>query len=133
MLKEAMDELDAARNRMLCQKCGGVGCGECQGGEGEGENPGNGLGKGRGVGARPEEENPVEFYDTRTPPKVRPGAGVVVGEVDGPTVKGDLQQAFIQGEKNLRTQAADPLSEQRMSRKHRQHAQEYFDRFRENK
>jgi septal ring factor EnvC (AmiA/AmiB activator) len=130
MLKEAMDELDAARQRMLCPKCGGVGCDECEGDKGfEGE----GLGKGRGAGPRPEEENPVDFYNTRTPPKVRPGAGVVVGEVDGPTVKGDVRQRILQEVEKAKAQPADPLTEQRMSRKHRQHAQEYFDKFREGK
>lgn len=128
MIQEAMDELDAARRRMLCPNCGGEGCEACQGDffvEGPGGN------KGRGAGPRPEEENPVSFYNTRTPAKVRPGAGTVMGEVEGPIVKGQVRQQILGQVQAARSQPADPLTEQRMSRKHRQHAQEYFDKFRQ--
>jgi len=128
MIQEAMDELDNARRRMLCPRCGGEGCEECQG---DLAMEGPGLGKGRGAGPRPEEENPVSFYDTRTPAKVRPGAGTVVGEVEGPIVKGQVRQQILQQVQAARAQPADPLTDQRMSRKHRQHAQEYFDKFRQ--
>lgn len=128
MIQEAMDELDAARRRMLCPHCGGEGCEQCQGdlwAEGPGGN------KGRGADPRPEEENPVSFYDTRTPAKVRPGAATVVGEVEGPIVKGLVRQQILEQVQAARSQPADPLTDQRMSRKHRQHAQEYFDKFRQ--
>ncbi len=128
MLQEAMDELDAARRRILCPHCDGQGCEGCQG---DWLVEGPALGKGRGAGPRPEEENPVSFYDTRTPAKVRPGAGTVVGEVEGPIVKGEVRQKILQQVQAARAQPADPLTDQRMSRKHRQHAQEYFDKFRQ--
>ncbi len=128
MIQEAMDELDAARRRMLCPHCGGEGCEGCQG---DLLVEGPALGKGRGAGDRPEEENPVSFYDTRTPAKVRPGAGTVVGEVEGPIVKGQVRQQILEQVQAARSQPADPLTDQRMSRKHRQHAQEYFDKFRQ--
>lgn len=128
MIQEAMDELDAARRRMLCGNCGGEGCEGCMG---DLVIEGPGFGKGRGAGPRPEEENPVSFYDTRTPAKVRPGAATVVGEVEGPIVKGQVRQQILQQVQAARAQPADPLTDQRMSRKHRQHAQEYFDKFRQ--
>lgn len=128
MLQEAMDELDHARRRMLCGRCDGAGCGEC---EAEMAMEGPAMGKGRGFGPRPEEESPVGFYDTRTPAKVRPGAGTVVGEVEGPIVKGQIRQQILEQVQAARARPADPLTDQRMSRKHRQHAQEYFDKFRQ--
>ncbi len=126
MLDEAMDQLAQAREQMNCQNCGGMGCLEC-------EKPGFGLGRGRGQGDRPEAETDSNFYDTKPPLKVGPGAALVVGEVDGPNRKGDVRQAIEAQVESARQQEADPLTGQQMPRKHRQHAKEYFDRFREGK
>jgi hypothetical protein len=124
MVKEAMDQLDQARQQINCP-------------EGEGEDkdgePGMGMGKGKGRGPRPEQETPYNTYDTKASVKTGKGAGMVVGEVDGPNVKGEVQQKFLEQIESVKSQSADPLTEQRMSRKHREHAREYFDRFRENR
>ena len=83
MVKEAMDQLDQARQQINCP-------------EGEGEDkdgePGMGMGKGKGRGPRPEQETPYNTYDTKASVKTVKGAGMVVGEVDGPNVKGEVQQ-----------------------------------------
>ncbi len=92
-----------------------------------------GMGKGKGRGPRPEQETPYNTYDTKASVKTVKGAGMVVGEVDGPNVKGEVQQKFLEQIESVKSQSADPLTEQRMSRKHREHAREYFDRFRENR
>ncbi len=134
LLQDAKDELDQARRQMLCKQCNGAGCAACGGGDEDGEGkPGMGLGKGRGAGPRPEEKTETESYDTRASVKTRPGAGTIVGEVEGPNIKGDVQQTLIEMERKARTQAADPLTDLRMPRKHRQNVQEYFDRLREGK
>ncbi|NLX98117.1 MAG: hypothetical protein GXY83_18305 [Rhodopirellula sp.] len=124
MLDEAKDQLAQAREQMNCPNCGGMGCLEC-------ENPGFGLGRGRGQGDRPEAETDSSFYDTKPPMKIGPGAALVVGEIDGPNVKGDVRQQIQQEVQSARQQETDPLTGQQMPRKHRQHAKEYFDSFRE--
>lgn len=127
MLDEAMDQLAQAREQMNCQNCGGMGCEECLG------PPGFGLGKGRGQGDRPEAETDSSFYDTKPPLKVGRGTAFVVGEVDGPNLKGDVQQEIQEQVQAARQEEVDPLTGQQMPRKHRQHAREYFDSFREGK
>jgi hypothetical protein len=128
MLDEAMDELRAARDQMNCPNCGGMGCKECQE-----EEPGVGLGRGRGKGDRPEKESPGQFYDTKPKQQVQKGAADVTGEVTGPNVKGNVQQEIQEQLQAARQEETDPLSNQQMPRKHREHAREYFDRFREGK
>jgi len=56
----------------------------------------------------------------------------VEGIADGEKLH-PVQQKFLEQIESVKTQSADPLTEQRMSRKHREHAREYFDRFRENR
>jgi len=126
MLDEAMDQLAKARQQMNCPLCGGDGCKACQG-----DKPGFGLGEGRGQGDRPEEENETGFYDSRVRQKVGQGAASVVDLVEGPNVKGNVQQEIRQQYDTAKQQSTDPLTTGQMPRKHRKHAREYFDRFRE--
>ncbi|NUQ65228.1 MAG: hypothetical protein HUU20_22405 [Pirellulales bacterium] len=127
MLDEAMNQLAQAREQMNCPNCGGLGCEQCEG------RPGFGMGKGRGQGDRPEAETDSNFYDTKPPLKTGPGAAFVVGEVNGPNLKGDVRQEIQEQIQAARQQETDPLTGQQMPRKHRQHAKEYFDSFREGK
>jgi hypothetical protein len=126
MLSEAMDQVAQARQQMNCGQCGGAGCEACQG------PPGVGLGAGQGIGPRPEEEDPnVGFYDADSPVKVGPGSAVVVGEVEGPNVAGKVQEGLKDQFEAAKRESADPLTGQRLPRKVRDHAKEYFDRLRE--
>jgi len=125
MLDDAMDQLAQARSQMVCPNCGGAGCKQCQGGMG--------MGPGRGQGDRPEEETDTAFYQSRVRQKVGKGAASLVDLVDGPNVKGKVEQQIKEQYETARHQSADPLTGQRIPRKHRQHAKEYFDRFREGK
>jgi len=127
MLEDAKNELAKARNQIACEGCRGSGCELCQG------EPQDGLGRGRGYGFRPEEKDDTEFFDTRAAVKTGRGAASIVGEVDGPNVKGDYQQELNQQFQAARQQTTDPLTNQRIPRKQRQHAKEYFDRLREGK
>jgi hypothetical protein len=126
MLNQALDQLSQCRNQMNCPKCGGAGCGNCQG-----QQPGQGLGRGQGAGDRPDQEDEVDFTDVRPPMKVGPGGATIVGQTEGPNFKGDFQQQMKDEFQATRQQSADPLVGQQMSRQQQDHAREYFDRFRE--
>ena len=73
----------------------------------------------------------VGFYDTKTPQKVGRGSATIAGEVEGPNIAGNVRQQIQEQFESAASQSADPLTDQRMPRGHRQHAREYFDRFRE--
>jgi len=126
MLDDAMDQLAQGRDQMNCQQCNGEGCGFCQG-----EKPGDGMGRGRGIGARPEQQTGTNFFDTKASVKVGRGSASVVGEVEGPNAREEVRQQIQEQFDSARHQPADPLTDQHMPRKHRQHALEYFDRLRE--
>ncbi len=124
LLDDAMDQLCQARDQMNCPFCGGVGCEACQG---------EGLGAGRGKGDRPEQETEVGFFDTKVKQKVGRGSATIAGEVAGPNVRGNVQQTLQQQIESARSEANDPLTDQQMPRRHRRHAEEYFNRFRQGK
>ena len=111
---------------MNCPLCQGAGCAACQG-----DKPGFGLGPGRGQGDRPEEKHDTAPYDSQVKGQLTKGSGVVTGEADGPNYKGRVAEAIQQDFDTARRGATDPLTSRRIPRKHREHAREYFDRFRE--
>ncbi|MEE9601882.1 MAG: hypothetical protein V3V75_01150, partial [Thermoguttaceae bacterium] len=132
MLDDAMEQLSQARSQMTCGQCGGAGCGACQGGRGgsgDGEGDGDGMGRGQGRGARPESETDTAMYDARTRQKVGEGTADVT-LVHGNNVRGNVEEAIKLDLEETQKGSTDPLSGQRIPRKHRRHAQEYFDRFR---
>ena len=116
-------------------------------GEGQGNKPGmcvgqgikpgmrigQGLGPGRGDGARPEAKDQTSMYDSRVRQQVGQGPGMVVGEAPGPNIKGQVEEGFQQQFDSARHGSTDPLSGRHLPRKHSEHAEEYFDRFREGK
>jgi hypothetical protein len=126
MLEDAMAQLGQCRDQMNCQQCGGMGCGACMG-----NKPGMGLGRGRGQGDRPEAEDEVDFIDTRPPMKIGPGAASVVGEVEGPNIRGNVQEELTEQFQAARAQEADPVTVQHLPRGYQDHALEYLDRLRE--
>jgi len=125
MLDESMQQLSQARDQMNCPNCGGAGCDQCQG------EPGLGMGRGQGEGDRPEAESDTDFYDSQVRQRVGRGSAEVVDLVDGPNVKGNVEAEIQQQSDAARSGSTDPLTGRRIPRKHRQHAREYFDRFRE--
>ncbi len=134
MLDESLDQLAQARDQMNCQQCDGGGCRACQGAQGGQKRQGGRGGSKPGVGVAghrgPEKESDASFYDSQVKQKVGKGAATVVDLVDGPNVKGDVQQQINQQYDTARQQSTDPLTGGRIPRKHRKHALEYFDRFR---
>jgi hypothetical protein len=125
VLDDALDQLALARQQMTCPRCGGAGCAACQG------LPGAGLGRGLSEAQRPGAKTATASYGSRVRQRVGKGAAVVVGTVEGPNVRGNVQQQIQQQFEAVRQGSTDPLSGQRIPRKLRQHAQEYFDRLRE--
>jgi len=132
MLDDALQQLCDAKGQILgqgmgqCPMCGGMGCAACQG-----KKPGQGLGEGQGIGARPDGKVDPKFYQSQVPGQVGKGGAVVTDLVDGPNVKGNVEQQVKEQFDTLRRGSTDPLTERSIPRKHRQHAREYFDRLRE--
>ena len=148
-LDNAMQTIADARRQMNCEKCGGQGCKECQGqgdgmegqmagmGNGEGDKngkPGPGLGQGPGDGARPESKgNDGRFYDSRVSQKVGKGAAQITGLTEGPNLKNRAEVEIQNAATAIEHGSTNPLSGQHLPKKQREHAQEYFDSFREGK
>ncbi|MEX2561170.1 MAG: hypothetical protein WD403_14710 [Pirellulales bacterium] len=130
MLDEAMDQINQAMDSMNCKQCKGMGCKACMGG-GDGDGMGDGLGEGQGQGARPEEKGNTGFYDTKVKQKLGKGAAVVTDFVEGPNVKGQVEQEIKTQFDSARTGDADPLTDQRLPRGYREHSRKYFDSLRE--
>jgi hypothetical protein len=137
LLDESLQQIADAKESMSCKQCGGAGCKACQGlaqggqGQGKGDRPGNGMGEGQGQGARPEADDEVAHRDSRIRLKVRKGRFVRKGEAGGPNAKGKIQQD-IQAEFDQALSSEDnPLTDQTLSKKHRENAQQYFDALRE--
>ncbi len=137
MLDAAMDQLQIAKDAMngqACQECQGAGCKACNGtgvsnrfGEG-----GNGMGAARGGrGPRPDEKNDTKFRDTRVRQKPGRGSAVVVGEADGPNLRGNVAEGIKQEMASLASQPADPLVAEQLPKARREHAEEFFNLLRE--
>ncbi|MCI0380990.1 MAG: hypothetical protein L0215_25680 [Gemmataceae bacterium] len=140
MLDAALDQLEMAKDAMACEACMGEGCEACQGnlammgmdGNLDGE-PGMGMGEGRGRGPRPDEKNPTNLRDSRVKQKNRPGAATFGGMVEGPNLKGDVSQSIQEEVQAFSTKPAEPLTNEKLSKSRRQHAEQYFKMLREGK
>jgi hypothetical protein len=145
-LEAAKQMLDDARRQMTCEKCGGKGCKECQGqcqgemmamgAEGEGDKdgkPGPNLGTGPGDGARPEAKADGRFYDSKVSQQIGKGAGIITGMTDGPNLKGRAEAEIQQAATAVEHGSTNPLSGQHLPKRLQEHAEEYFNSFREGK
>ena len=63
--------------------------------------------------------------------KVGRGSASVVGEAEGPILKGDVQQQMQAQIQAARAKSADPVTIQHLPRDYQQHALEYQNRLRE--
>lgn len=128
MLDGAMDQIEMAKQAMGCPEClGGFGGAP---GQGDAEGP-PGQGRGKGGGPRRDEQNPTSMRDSRV--RQKPGAGnsVFGRQVDGPNVKGNVQQSLKQAMQPDAPADAQALDEQRLPRDRRDHAREYQRRLRQ--
>ncbi len=138
MLADAMDQIEQAKQAMGCQQCQGGGCEGCEGmgmgqgmGKGEGEGKGQGMGQGQGSGPRPDEKNPTSMRDTRVRQKPGAGSSTFSGFVKGPNIKGDVRQSLKQELTADDIAPAEALDDAHMPRSRREHAQEYFEKLRQ--
>ena len=139
-LDGAMQQLADAKQQMNCEGGNGKqGQGDAQemlgGGQGDGKDgkPGMGLGKGRGDGARPNGKSNGSFFDSKVPQDVRRAAGQITGLTGGPNLKGQAKAEIQKTATEIEHGSTDPLSGQRLPKKQSEHAQQYFDSFREGK
>ena len=93
--------------------------------------PGGGMGEGQGKGGRPEEKNAIKFFESRVRGDPEGGKAVIVGEVRGPNVGGQVREQIKSEIQASKSEDADPLTGVRLPKAQREHAREYFDSFRE--
>ena len=136
MLDAALDDLQLAKDAMVCPNCQGAGCEQCEGNAAtiglsqSSSRAGNGIGRGRGNGL-PGAEPDTETQDVRV--RQRPGRGpaVFAGSVNGPNIKGQVEATITQEMATFGKSEADPLATERLPRNRREHAEEYFNQLRE--
>jgi hypothetical protein len=130
-----MEKMAEAKDKMNCQKCGGMGCKQCQGnGDGDKDGPpGFGLGKGRGKGERPEAKTDTNSYDSHARQKVGQGSATVEGFVEGPNKKGDTQIQIQESVDSVRRGDTDPTTDRQIPKKYGEQVKEFFDGFHEGK
>jgi len=124
MLDQALDQIAECKG-----DCNGDG-----GKDGKGKGKGKGdfaRGAGQGEGKRDIKEDDVAFRDSHVKQTVGKGKAVITGEVDGPNIKGLIQQEIRGQIEASRREASDAVTRQRLPRNQRDHAKEYFDSLRE--
>ena len=133
MIEQGLNEVSQSKQSMNCRECVGQGCAHC-----EPKVEGDGLGKGEGIGKggrRPpvnhNETQAGRSYDTQVRGQVGQGSGEVIDYVDGPNARGGVQQEIDAQFERARGTTVDPLTEERLPRGYREHAQRYFDALRE--
>jgi hypothetical protein len=95
-----------------------------------GDRPGDGDGEGTGFGDRPEEETEYGTKKSQVQTKPKQGESIKIGTASGPNSKGISREAaksIVEAEESTDD---DPLTNQTLPRAQRQHAQEYFQKFR---
>jgi hypothetical protein len=89
---------------------------------------GNGLGKGQGFGDRPEAEDDVRFYSTKTQSQLQKGKAVMEGFAPPSTQKKGESVISVQGEVDAASGAdADALTNQKVPKSVEKHVRSYFD------
>jgi hypothetical protein len=127
-----LDQMQQAKNAMVCQQCQGQGCEACQGtGSKPSGGQGPGIGVGSGPGSRPEVLNDVKYQDQRVRQKPGPGSAVVVGEADGPNLRIQVAEAVKEEMTSSSHEPADPQVLEQLPKSRREHAEEYFNLLRE--
>jgi hypothetical protein len=128
MLEMAIDQIGECKG-----DCNGEGDKLGKGGKGKGDGKGDGLGEGQGQGARPIAKDDVAFRESQVSQNIGKGKAVITGEVDGPNIKGRVEQEIQQQMEASKREASDTVIRQRLPRSQRDHAKEYFDALREGK
>lgn len=139
-LDAMMDQMELAKDAMVCKNCNGKGCEECQGnmfGMNGNKNftgkPGRGMGEGTGIGDRPAERGDTNTRETHVRQNSRRGSATFGGLVEGPNIKGDVAQSIKEEMTKRAAEPADPLTSDRLPSSRREQAEQYFQALREGK
>jgi len=142
-LDAMMDQMELAKDAMVCKNCNGEGCEECQGNMfGMNMNkddmnmngkPGPAMGPGRGVGKRPEDRGATSTRETQVKQNSRRGAATFGGLVEGPNIKGEVAQSIKEEMAQRAAEPADPLTSDRLPHSRREQAEQYFQALRDGK
>jgi hypothetical protein len=139
-LDAMLDQMELAKDAMVCKNCNGKGCEECQGnmfnmngGKNKNGKPGKGMGEGVGIGNRPEDRGDTNTRETQVRQNSRRGAATFGGLVEGPNIKGDVAQSIKEEMANRAAEPADPLTSDRLPHSRREQAEQYFQALRDGK
>jgi hypothetical protein len=123
-LDQLMDELSECKNGM----CNKPGMGSMMS-----QNPGQGMGEGQGDGERPEEENDVDYYDTKVRHQMKQGETIFAGKIGGENRKGVSRVEVI--EKLAEEMASEPeaLDDTPAPKTQKDHTRSYFNSLRDGK
>ncbi len=135
-IDQLMDEIADAKNAMNCAECDGDGCAACQGagfGQKWSDRPGQGMGPGRGYGDRPEEKTETGEYRTRVRAKPRRGEAIRIGDAGGANIAGGSRESVQQEIASQFSKDPDPVVQDRLPRREREQATEYFKSLRDGK
>lgn len=136
MLDQALQQMMDAKNAMACMACNGAGCMACNGKgnankNGKGAGLGEGIGRGQGGIGPKQDPLATNNYDSQVRSKPTQGPQVFAGEAEGPNLRGQVLEEIRSEFGEAAGESADPLTNQRLPRNRREHAQHYFDAFRE--
>jgi len=129
-LDQLMDSLSQTKSQMACKQCSGTGCSSCMGNMSAGI-PGKGMGEGQGAGERPEEEDQVDFFDSRVRDPMRMGETVYAGKVGGENRKGSTQVEVQAAVLASMSTEPEPLDDTPLPKMQRDHTRDYFNSLRE--
>src|SRR5690606_2356998 len=88
---------------------------------------GKGIGSGRGgFGEKPNELTNPGYRNSRVGQDLTAGKSRIVGEVEGPNRKGEVQQEIVSQVEAAKVEVADPITGQHLPRHQRDHNQQYF-------
>ena len=100
--------------------------GQGQGQRGKGDGEGEGNGEGKGLGERGFEEDETSGFKTGVRGKVGRGEKVVTGNADGNNISGRSSSEVAELIRATEARTTDPTENQKLSKKHREHAEQYF-------
>jgi uncharacterized coiled-coil DUF342 family protein len=129
-LDQLMDSLSQTKSQMACKQCSGTGCSSCMGNM-SASIPGKGMGEGQGAGERPEEEDQVDFFDSRVRDQMRMGETVYAGKVGGENRKGSTQVEVQAAVLASMATEPEPLDDTPLPKLQRDHSRDYFNSLRE--
>ena len=84
------------------------------------------MGEGKGKGARPFEEDETSGFKTGVKGRVGKGEKVVTGTAEGENISGRTTAQTKEMIRVSESADTDPTENQKLSKKHREHAEQYF-------